>query len=142
MLKKLRAHTLLLAVLAAVLLAVAVPTVTYAQIKDGLCSGAEIDVNKVGGTCTLTDDGSATVNGGIKTAINIISLLVGVASVIMVLVGGLKYVTSNGDAGSISSAKNTILYALVGLTVAVLAQVIVRYVLNRVNKAASPPTVP
>jgi hypothetical protein len=47
----------------------------------------------------------------------------------MILVGGLKYTTSGGDASSVSSAKNTIIYALVGLIVAAFAQFLVRFVL-------------
>ncbi len=49
----------------------------------------------------------------------------------MIIIGGFKYVTSTGDSASISSAKNTILYALVGLAVVSLAQVLVHFVLNK-----------
>jgi hypothetical protein len=54
-----------------------------------------------------------------------------VVAVIMIIVGGLKYITSGGDSGNITSAKNTILYAIVGLIVVALAQIIVRFVLER-----------
>jgi hypothetical protein len=67
----------------------------------------------------------------IKTVVNILSAIVGAAAVIMVIVGGFRYVTSGGDSAGISSAKNTILYALIGLIIAALAQVIVRFVLGR-----------
>lgn len=77
--------------------------------------------------------GTATLDSVIATAINILSLIVGVVAVIMVIIGGLKYITSNGDANSISSAKTTIIYALVGLVVVAVAQVIVRFVLDKVG---------
>ncbi len=92
------------------------------------------------GTClstTATDcdtqDPDESVNNIIRTVINIFSLVVGVVSVIMIIVGGLKYITSGGDSGNVSGAKNTILYAIVGLVIVALAQVIVRFVLGRVT---------
>ncbi len=78
-----------------------------------------------------TDDAETTVNDIIATVIDIFSLVVGVVAVIMIIVGGLKYITSGGDSGNITGAKNTILYAIVGLVVVALAQVIVRFVLSR-----------
>lgn len=92
------------------------------------------------GTCLSTDDsgdcgdeGDAEerVNDIIKLVINIFSLIVGVISVIMIIIGGLKYITSGGDSGNVSGAKNTILYAVIGLVVVALAQVIVRFVLQK-----------
>jgi hypothetical protein len=49
----------------------------------------------------------------------------------MIIIGGLKYVTSNGDSNSISSAKNTIIYALIGIVVVAIAQSVVRFVLGK-----------
>ena len=49
----------------------------------------------------------------------------------MIIIGGLRYITSGGDSGNVTGAKNTILYAVVGLIVVALAQVIVRFVVNR-----------
>jgi hypothetical protein len=76
--------------------------------------------------------GTSSPASVVKTAINILSLVVGVAAVIMIIIGGFKYVTSAGDSNSIASAKNTVIYAIVGLIIASLAQVIVRFVLNRI----------
>lgn len=110
------------------------PAVVYAQssgpdIQSGLEQGSCLEV---GTTC---DTGSAqgTVNSIIATVINIFSLVVGVVSVIMIIIGGLKYITSGGDTGNVSGAKNTILYAIVGLVIVALAQVIVKFVLNKVT---------
>lgn len=79
------------------------------------------------GTAPSTD-----VDSVIRTIINILSLIVGIVAVIMIIIGGLKYITSSGDANNISSAKNTILYAIIGLIIVALAQVIVRFVLDQV----------
>lgn len=70
------------------------------------------------------------VNEIIQLVINVFSLVVGVVSVIMIIIGGLKYITSGGDSGNVSGAKNTILYAIIGLVVVALAQIIVRFVLE------------
>lgn len=83
-----------------------------------------------GGTCA-TPAAGPDVDKTLKLGINAFSLIIGVTAVIMIMVGGMKYVLSNGDSGNVNSAKNTILYALIGLVVVALAQIVVRYVLNR-----------
>jgi hypothetical protein len=72
-----------------------------------------------------------TVAGPVQTVISILLFAVGVVSVIMIIVGGLRYVISNGDAGRIKSAKDTVLYSVVGLVVALLAFTIVNFVVER-----------
>jgi hypothetical protein len=96
-------------------------TVVHAQSE----GEAQQGVNLAGG-------GGKTVDGLVKSVINILSWVIGVASVIMIIVGGLRYVTSAGDSSSVSGAKNTIMYAVVGLVVALFAQAIVQYVLGKV----------
>ena len=49
----------------------------------------------------------------------------------MIIVGGLRYITSGGESSNISGAKTTIIYALVGLVIVALAQFIVHFVLNK-----------
>lgn len=79
------------------------------------------------------NSGSATdrVNSTIRLVINVFSFVVGVISVIMIIIGGLKYITSGGESSNITGAKNTILYAIIGLVVVALAQVIVKFVLEK-----------
>ena len=77
--------------------------------------------------------GSAGVSGIIKTVINILSLVAGFLGVIFVIISGFKYITSGGDSAGISSAKSTLVYALVGLAVAASAQVLGRFVLYNVQ---------
>ena len=109
-----------------------VPAIVSAQsIKDGLNKGTCLSTSNTG-EC-LTESPTTTVDGIIKTVIDIFSLVVGVVSVIMIIIGGLKYITSGGDSGNVTGAKNTILYAVVGLVIVALAQVIVRFVLNTVE---------
>jgi hypothetical protein len=68
----------------------------------------------------------------IATIVNLLSVIVGTAAVIMIIVSGLKYVTSGGDSNKVSSAKTSLVYAIVGLVVVALAQFIVHFVLNNV----------
>lgn len=109
----------------------ALPATVLAQpsIQEGLCQGAQL---QVGSSCQEVSDADAAqnVNDIIETVINIFSIVVGVVAVIMIIVGGLKYITSGGDSGNITGAKNTILYAVVGLVIVALAQIIVRFVLT------------
>jgi len=69
----------------------------------------------------------------IQTALQILSIVIGIIAVIMLMLGGVKYITSSGDPSNITSAKNSILFAVVGLVVVALAQFVVRFVLQRVG---------
>lgn len=129
----------LLNMLAAVtlLLPVALPVAVHAQadIQGSLCQGSDLSVS-TGGDCGSTAQAEDSVNNIIKTVINVFSLVVGVISVIFIIVGGFKYITSGGDSNSVTSARNTIMYAIVGLVIVALAQIIVQFVLNRVTQGA------
>lgn len=67
-----------------------------------------------------------------KSIIDILLWIVGVVSVIMIIISGIKYVTSTGDASKVASAKNTLMYAVVGVVVAAFAYAIVNYVYTKV----------
>jgi hypothetical protein len=72
--------------------------------------------------------------GGVITTItNTLLFIVGALSVIMIIVGGLRYVVSGGNAASVTAARNTILYAVVGLVIAFLAFAAINFVLGTVS---------
>lgn len=75
---------------------------------------------------------SSSISDLIATILNILSWVAGVISVFMIIIAGIRFALSGGDSGAIASARNTIIYALVGLAVVALAQVIVRFVINNV----------
>lgn len=105
-----------------------------ANIENSLCAGANLNVNDK--DCdSSTDNAGTTVNNLIATIINIFSVVVGVVAVIMIIVGGFRYITSGGDSGNVTGAKNTILYAIIGLVIVAFAQLIVRFVLNQTAQA-------
>ena len=89
------------------------------------------------GGLTLLDNSNDCNSGGsgIKDLaagiVTILSIITGIAGVIMVIVAGFKYITSGGDSNAISSAKTTLIYAIVGLAVAALAQFLVHFVINK-----------
>lgn len=68
--------------------------------------------------------------GMFATITNILLFVIGAISVIMVIIGGLRYVLSGGDSSNIQAAKNTILYAIVGIIVALLAYAAVNFIIG------------
>lgn len=72
--------------------------------------------------------------GGVfQTITNILLFLIGAIAVIMLIIGGIRYVISGGDQAQVTSAKNTILYAIVGIVVAFLAFAAVNFVTTQLN---------
>ena len=104
----------------------------YNPLKEGCDSYADADKPAV---CKELDGttGKAKVNKTVNNVVNILLFALGIISVIMIIVGGIKYTTSNGDSSALTSAKNTILYAIVGLVVAIMAYAIVNFVLGRIG---------
>lgn len=133
MIKKLKNIILSSGVMLALLVPAFVPVTVGAQadIEDNLCKGANLSFTN-SGDCQPGGEAENTVNNLIEDIINILSVVVGVIAVIMIIVGGIKYILSGGDSGNVTTAKNTILFALVGLVIVALAQIIVKFVLSRV----------
>jgi hypothetical protein len=69
-------------------------------------------------------------NGAFTRITNVMLYVIGAISVIMLIIGGIRYVLSGGDSGAVTNAKNTILYAVVGIIVAILAYAIVNFVIS------------
>lgn len=109
-----------------------VPLLTVTTPVAAQSSQAEIcnGLGQAGGNCG--GGGGTNINHAIAAAINILSLVAGVAAVIMLIIGGFRFITSSGDASNVASARSTIIYALVGLVVVALAQFIVHFVLAKV----------
>lgn len=71
-------------------------------------------------------------NGGlILNLTQIVAYIAGAAAVILLIIGGIRYITSGGDAANIKSAKDTVIHAIVGLVIIVLAQSLIVFVVNR-----------
>lgn len=106
-----------------------------ANIQASTCQGAELtfppgQVNP--NACSFAGNPpEQKINQLVATIVNLFSVLVGAVAVIMIIVGGFRYITSGGDSGNVSTAKNTILYAIVGLVIVALSQFIVKFVLAK-----------
>ncbi len=88
---------------------------------------------KAGQQCSKNESQpeSVTGEGGVfQTITNVLLFLIGAISVIMIIYGGIRYTISGGDSTAVQSAKNTILYAVVGLIVAILAFAVTNFVIG------------
>ncbi|HXH04805.1 MAG TPA: hypothetical protein VNI82_00040 [Candidatus Nitrosotenuis sp.] len=127
---KLFVATVLSGFFIAVPLTVASSSVVEAQTaKQKLCEGAGSVYNSATGNCN-SGGGGRTLPQYFKVVVDILLFVIGAVSVVMIVIGGLKYTLSNGDQSAVTSAKNTILYAVIGLVVAVLAYAIVQFVVG------------
>src|SRR3990167_6792341 len=100
--------------------------------------GQGVDGGLQGGADAAAPTGAETdlfgPDGIFRTITNILVFLIGAVSVIMLIIGGFRYVLSGGDSCSVESAKNAILYDVIGIIVAFLAYAAVSFVLNSLNQ--------
>lgn len=125
MIQKIKLFTASLVVVALAVMAIT-PTQTYAlNPLENTCNSTGSADNPV---CQNQNESADNL---IKTIINILLYIVGALAVIMLIWGGIRYVTSGGNSASLTAAKNTIMYALIGLVVAILAFAIVQWVFGQ-----------
>ena len=105
------------------------------DVLDEVCKNAKRENPKaVPAACKDKNPGSNPIYGqkGILTSIiNMVSILIGIAAVIMIIVGGLKFITSGSNPQDVTSAREMIIYAAIGLIVAASAQLLVRFILSK-----------
>jgi hypothetical protein len=82
-------------------------------------------------TAVCKAQGNDKASNMIQIVINILLYVLGVIAVVMIVIGGIRYTTSNGDPSSLKTARDTIIYSVVGLVVAILAYAIVNLVVGR-----------
>lgn len=122
MIKKLR--TIMVAALAVCTLSLAVapaPALAGVDAKGEITEG----INAAGGR------DQTSLEDRIKLIVNILLFVLGAIAVIMIVIGGIRYAVSAGDASQAKAAKDTILYSVVGLIVALLAYAIVNFVVSQ-----------
>lgn len=95
--------------------------------KNPACTG-----NTNNAICGTTGGASEGIYGTIKNILNIMLIIAGIVSVIIIIVGGISYSVSVGDPAKVKKAKDTILYAVIGLVVAIASFSIVNYVLGKI----------
>lgn len=115
------------------LLAIATMGPVYADNHtpaDIACQGIQ---NAGNASCGNADGNQALLNDTVKNIINLMLYAVGIIAVIVLIIGAIRYVVSGGDQKAVSSAKDTILYAIIGIVVAFMAFAIVNFVLGRID---------
>ena len=98
------------------------PAVGAINVIDPGCAG--------NGKTKICNSKKDTVGPFAQKIVGLLIFALGIIAVIMIIVGGIRYTVSNGDPSKIKAAKDTILYSIVGLVVALLAYAIVAFVIN------------
>lgn len=131
--KKLKAFVATLPVASLVFGGVFAAVVGLSTVQPVAAQG--IDGGIAGGASSAKGDGQPDnldgQEGMFKRITDVMLFLTGAVSVIMLIIGGVRYVLSSGDQGAVTSAKNTILYAIVGIIVTILAYAIVNFVITQ-----------
>ena len=109
--------------------------VAYAACPDEGTAEDQV-LQGVGQTGDECDDSGVTSFVG--AVVRILSYVAGIAAIIMILFSGFRYITSAGDSNKVGQAKSALIYALVGVAVAALAQVLVAFVFNEAETASTP----
>lgn len=104
------------------------PLPAFADAKTAIQCGANAAAGENG--CAAGKP-ATSVDSTIHRVVNLLSVLVGIAAVIVIILAGFRYITSGGDSTKVTNAKNALLYAVIGLVLAVSAQVLVRFVLDK-----------
>lgn len=114
---------------------VVAPAVTSTDTANAVSCTNNPTTGGIGGgaSCAKGSDQQTSLfgSGGVfKTITNVLLFIIGAISVIMLIIGGIRYVVSGGDSAAVTGAKNTILYAVVGIVVALLAYALVNFVIT------------
>lgn len=108
-------------------------------IQKDLGAGADAATgDRSSNTCdSTTGNGTEGLGKIARQVTNLFSIIVGAIAIIMIIYGGFRYITSGGDSGKVGNAKNTLIYAIIGLIIVALAQLIVRFVLTQATTTTS-----
>jgi hypothetical protein len=140
MFKKIKNYIVLTLASLTLSMPVAFPAIVNAAPCSSIGNSINSGINSAVGSNTGCGTGG-NLNSGVgsiaKTVVNLFSVIVGIISVIMIIYAGFRYVTSGGDSNNVSGAKNTLVYAIVGLVIVAIAQLIVHYVLNSASGIGS-----
>jgi len=104
----------------------------FSAAQCSACSG----ISELGSSQDCASGGSGVTNI-ISVGVNILSYIIGIIAIVMVIISGIRFATSGGNSSSVESAKKTLIYAILGLVLAALAQVIVHWVLNSASNIST-----
>lgn len=112
-----------------------VASAQFSNATDEACAGLAIDD---GSFINCDEENNTKVDSLLKTLLNLLSIIAGFIAVLMIILAGIKFITSEGDASKVSSAKNSIIYAIVGVIIVVISQALILMVINRSSDAIRP----
>ena len=146
--EKIKGYALSIIALLTFMAPVMVPVAVYAgsptpsagcssTTANSVANGANLGSTSANVNCGSTSVGSSSITNIAKKVVNLFSIVVGAISVIMIIYGGFRYITSGGASEKVGEAKKTLIYAIIGLIVVALAQLIIHFVLNQANNVAS-----
>lgn len=126
-------------------------TLTYASVLVIIFAAATLVLTPPAHALAIADGASAARgdgqpaflfgNGGlVSTIVNFLLFAVGALSVVMIMFGGLRYVLSGGNSSAVTAAKNTIMYAIIGLVVSFFAYAIVQFIMGALTGSVIAPT--
>jgi cytochrome bd-type quinol oxidase subunit 2 len=144
MIKKIKSYSLSIVAVLTLLAPALVPVAVASAACSTTGSNVSKGVNIATGSPSSTDNCSSSagvsnsdIGKAAKEIVTLFSIIVGVVSIIMIIYGGFRYITSGGDSGKVGNAKNTLIYAIVGLVIVALAQLIVHFVLNQASNVGA-----
>ena len=141
MFKKLKKNVHMLSAAIALLMPLGVGVATtYADstyqhsFNNNACAGTQ---GNIGGSDSSSCSGTAAASSLstlIKNILNVFSWIVGTVAVFMIIIAGFRYIVSGGESGGVTGAKNAILFAIVGIVIVAIAQIIVQFVLTKATQ--------
>lgn len=107
-------------------------TVPAVYADSSICNQNVAEEVKAAAGCSNASAGTS-LETVVQNIINVIVGLLGIVCVAVIIFGGVQYMTSTGDSGKTAKAKNTILYAVIGLIICALAAIITNFTINLIN---------
>lgn len=104
--------------------------------EPSICENDQVDSSvKAAAGCTNVDSSANTLSTVLTNIITAIIAVLGIVAVIFIVIGGINYMTSSGDAGKLQRAKSTIIYACIGLVISALAFALVNFTVSIINSS-------
>ena len=117
------------------ILGVAAPVLAVDTTSD-LCSQAQANGGELPAICSPTSTNQNLLNGPDSTFMKIVNIIVsiaGIIAVIMIIIGGVMMITSNGDSTRFSKAKDTVIYTAIALVIILVARPLIGLIVNWIN---------
>ncbi len=137
MLKSLKIKLMTLSAIIAVVVPLSITSITYAAAPATYNLTNSISTNGCNGTAASSNTQVDCTNAGngisniVTQVLNIFSWVVGIVAVIMIIIAGFRYIVSGGEEAGVRGAKNAIIFAIVGLVIVAIAQIIVQFVITK-----------